>query len=352
MADALAREGHESFLLAPKGTPAHDEAVARGLSTPDLGDLGSSNPWTALTSLGRIRKFLIEERIEIVNVHSGPGHALLALLCRSLRIPLVRTRGDIRPPKIHLFSRWLYRHGSRHHLISADFMRGSYTQLGVSDGEVTTLAGGTDLELAGAVQRDSARADIRRQLGLPPEAFLIGMVARLSPVKGHSYLLEAVARLAPTHPELHLVFAGPEAQRTQADVQEESVSLGLGSRVHLVGRVAEPLKWAAAFDVAVIASTDSEAICRSAFEYLAVGTPIVASDLNAIGEVLDEESALLVPPGDPEALARALVQLVDSADLRSSLSVRGRERASSEFSLQSLGRTTASLFAGLSRSEA
>ena len=71
---------------------------------------------------------------------------------------------------------------------------------------------------------------------------------------------------------------------------------------------------------------------------------MVASRLNAIGEVLSDDTALLVPPGDGPALAEALARLARSPELRERLSARGRERAEDDFSLERFGLAAASLF--------
>lgn len=349
LAEALSRRGHRSFLLSPPGTPARREAEALGLPVPDTGDPGSPDPVEWVRANLRLRRFLRRERIDLVNVHSGPGHAQLALFCRELGIPLVRTRADIRPPRAGPVQRWLYRRGTTHHLVSADFLRGAYAVLGVSDDRVTTLRGGIATDRLEQVSRRLARQEVRARLGLPPSALLIGIVARLSPVKGHRHLLNAMARLSGNWPELHLAVVGPDAQLDREDLGEMVRALGLGPRVHLVGVVEDPHTWAAALDVAVIASVDSEAVCRSAFEYLGLGIPLVASRLHAIAEVVAEGTGLLVPPGDPEKIADAVGRLLASPELRESLSRAGREHVRRHYSLERFGEAADRLFVDLAR---
>jgi len=346
LAEALARRGHASFVFAPDGTPITEQARERGLPTPSIGDLGSGDPRVAWPALRRVARWLEREAIGVVNIHSGPGHAALAALCRARGIAVVRTRGDIRLPRAHPLQRWLYRRLTDHHLAAADFLRESaYPPLGIDPRGVTVLRGGIDLAPVRAVDRDRARREVRAQLGLAPETLLVGMVARLSPVKGHRDVIAALARLGDLGPRVHAAFAGGEAQLRRSDLADLAQEAGVGDRVHLVGRVERPLDWAAAFDVAVIASTDSEAICRSAFEYLALGLPLVATRVHAIAEVVRPEAGLLVPPGDPEAIAGALRQVLTDLDLRARLSAAGPRHIDAHYSLDRFGAAAEAMFA-------
>lgn len=340
LAEALRRRGDESFLIAPSGTPAYREAAERGIATPDLGDPGSSNPLVAVASWRRVAAFLRQESIDVLNVHSGPGHLPLALLASRGGITVVRTRGDIRAPKVGPVQRALYRRAA-HHLVSADCLRPPYAGLGVPPERLSTLRGAADEVGLAKIDRADARISIRRELGLGEDALLIGMIARLSPVKGHRLLLEALTRLPET---VHAVFAGGDAQLRRADLEAEARAAGIGARVRFVGAVPDPWRWAAALDVAVIASIDSEAICRSAFEYMGLGLPIVASTVHAIGEVVLEGVGLRVPPGDAGALARATGELVASPELRARMGDSARNHFERHYTMERFGTDASALF--------
>ncbi len=345
LAEGLARTGHQSFVLAPRTAPLRDEAIARGLEAPDLGDLGSSDPRVLWRSVARVESFLRDQRIDVVNIHSGPGHAALAWICRRLDIAVVRTRGDIRLPRGTPFQRWLYRRGTDHHIASAEFLRrAAYPRLGIDPSEVSVLRGGIDLSEPASIDRAEARRRLRAEADVPADAWVVGMIARLSPVKGHLDLLRAVARLAREWPRLHVVLAGQDAQLSSADLRAKATELGIGERVRLVGRVDEPLRWAAGFDAAVIASTGSEAICRSAFEYLALGLPVVAARINAVEEIVTAEVGLPVPPGDSEAIAVALSRLRDEPGLGAALGEAARRRMEECYRLERFAGDAVGLF--------
>jgi hypothetical protein len=128
-------------VLAPRSSPIATNARELGLETPDLGDLEANMPWTFARRLGRVRSWLRSEAIDLVNVHTGAGHSLLAAAAALNGLPLVRTRGDIRLPRIDPAHAWLYRRAD-HHLTTAEFLRRSvYPPLGVPFDRVTTLLG-------------------------------------------------------------------------------------------------------------------------------------------------------------------------------------------------------------------
>ncbi len=345
LAEALIRRGHVSWVLAPPETPAAREAVRRGIPTPDVGDPGSFRPIEFARSESRLADFLRRERCDLINVHSGPGHPRFALLCRRLGIPLVRTRSDVRPPRGGALQGWLYRTWTDHHLAAAEFIRREhYRILRIPPERVAMLRGGIDAGALDRISRPEARARVRSRLGVPADAPLVGMIARLSPVKGHAHFLNAMARVALGRPGVHVVLAGPEVEVTRAELEEISTALGLGGRVHIVGKVEDPLIWSAALDVAAIASVDSEAICRSAFELLGLGVPLVATEVHAIPEVVVPGTGLIVPPGDPERMAGAIGLLLDSAALRASFGEAGREHVRRHYTLETFGDFGAELF--------
>jgi len=348
LADALARRGHGSWVLAPRQTPTYREAAERGIAVVDLGDLSGENPASWWRGARSLRRFLRRERIDAMNVHTGAGHALCAWVCHRAGIPLVRTRGDIRVPRADPLHRFLYGRATQHHLAAADFLADEvYPPLGVPRDRVTVLRGGVDLGRLAAIVRADARKTVRERLGLAPDAPLIGMVARLSPVKGHADLIRAMAAWGALRGAVHCVMAGPDAQLSRDDLRTVARAAGLADRIHLVGRVDDPFVWSAALDVAVIASVDSEAICRSAFEYMGLGVPLVATAVHAIREVVQPGTGLLVSPESPDALAAAIGRLLDEPALRRTIGAAGRAHVVANYGLDRFGLDAERMFAAV-----
>jgi glycosyltransferase involved in cell wall biosynthesis len=153
-------------------------------------------------------------------------------------------------------------------------------------------------------------------------------VARQYPRKDTRSLLAAVPRLRARHPDLtvRVVGGGPELPRLAALVER----LGIGAGVRLLGplptdeAVRQEYRDATVFCLA----SRQEGFGMVLLEAMAAGLPIVACRSGAVPEVVtDGETALLVPPGDPEALAEALLALLADPDRRRRMAEAGRERA-------------------------
>jgi glycosyltransferase involved in cell wall biosynthesis len=159
--------------------------------------------------------------------------------------------------------------------------------------------------------------DARAELGIATDTFAVGTVTRLHDSKGNSYLVEAAARVVKERPQARffLVGEGP----LLADLEAQAASLGLGDRFVFAGFRRDVARTISAFDMSVFPSL-WEGTPITAFEALAMGKPIVATDADGLLDILtDGQDALIVPRRDAPALASKIVFLMDRPDLRSRL---------------------------------
>jgi glycosyltransferase involved in cell wall biosynthesis len=176
--------------------------------------------------------------------------------------------------------------------------------------------------------------ETRRSLGLPADVPLIGMVARMAPQKGIKEFLHALRLLCDRHPTVRavLVGSGPlgeEATRLHAELE-------LGDRLLLVGEVPSAREIMAALDLLVVAST-SEGSSVVAMEAMALSKPVVATSVGGIPEVVaDGETGLLVPPGDPAALAEAVLALLADPERAHNMGTRAQARAIEHFDVRAM----------------
>jgi glycosyltransferase involved in cell wall biosynthesis len=153
-------------------------------------------------------------------------------------------------------------------------------------------------------------------------------------------LVRALARLSEGGFEALLVGDGPD----RGEVEAEIVKLGVEGRVKLAGERSDVPALLADSDVFVLSSR-SEGLPVSVLEAMAAELPVVASDVGGLGElVVDGETGLLVPSGDPAALAEALGRLLDDRELRQKLGAAGRARAEASFDLAEFRRAHVELY--------
>lgn len=184
---------------------------------------------------------------------------------------------------------------------------------------------------------------LRRELGLEPEAQVLLLFGTLSRYKGADLLLDAFARVHAAHPRARLVLAGhalPDfdaaAWRRRAD------ELGLAAAVRLVSGYVPAGRVAAWMELATIAVFPYREIFQSGALMIAqtFGVPTVASRVGALPEaVVEDETALLVPPGDAEALGAALARLLGDEALRERLGRAAREHARTAASWRSIAQS-------------
>lgn len=192
-----------------------------------------------------------------------------------------------------------------------------------------------------AVDRFDPRAlpspqEARRRLGLPDDGPLIGTVGRLQRWKGMHLLLEALPAILKVHPQAHCVVVGERHDREPGYLRhlEELVeALGMKEHVHLLVQRNSPM-WVQAMDIMVQVS-DNEPFGIVVVEAMALAKPVVAADTGGPTEVItDGKNGILVPYGEPEAVAQAVCRFLSNPDLAMRTGAAAHERAQ-EFSMES-----------------
>ncbi len=181
------------------------------------------------------------------------------------------------------------------------------------------------------------RAELRATWGVSSAEFLVGIVARLDRMKGHSVFLAAAREVARIHP--HARFAIIGGGRLLPQLTQQVAQLGLQERVILAGERSDVPAVLSALDLSVSASLFGEGFSNVLAESMACGIPCVASNVGDAARILGD-SGWLVPPGDPAALAGQIcggMEACAAGKVRSDLL---RQRIVSEFGLERLARAT------------
>ncbi|MFH1144914.1 MAG: glycosyltransferase family 4 protein [Candidatus Eisenbacteria bacterium] len=340
MGKALQERGHACWFGGQEGTPVLERAEREGISVPPELRLPELRPWNWTRAVGRLRHFLKRHRIDAIVVHTGSGHLEAHLARRGLNIPLVRVRCEARPPRPDLAHRWLYQRGTDCLVVSGAYMLDRHMKpIGIKTDRAVVIPPGIDLNDPAwrpETGRRQARQEIRQRFQIPPGVPLIGTIGRLSPVKGHRVMIEAAGLLAARGRDFRLLIVGEEKEVPVEELRALGTQLGIEERVIFAGFVEDPLLYASAFDLGVIPSLGSEALSRSALEFMAVGVPVIASLVGLLPEMVDEDE-LLVPPGRPEPLAEAMNRLIDDLAWAGRLGERSFKRVQEQFSLERLG---------------
>jgi glycosyltransferase involved in cell wall biosynthesis len=174
---------------------------------------------------------------------------------------------------------------------------------------------------------------LRRELGVPGEAPLVGVVARLEREKGHRFLLEAWPSVLAVCPAARLVIVGEGSESDALRAQARSLGSRVAASVHFTGRREDIAAVTADLDVAVLPSL-REAQGISILEAMARRRPVVASAVGGIPEVITSGvDGILVPPADPGGLAAGIVALLSDPALRERIAEAGYRTVAERYSI-------------------
>ncbi|MES1174333.1 MAG: glycosyltransferase [Myxococcales bacterium] len=306
-------------------------AQAQGVSaetTPALRDIYSPHTWRSAADL---RRFVIDATPDVVNLHYGGGHVAIKDIL-SVRLA-GRSRVFI---NVHLPVPWKDASETKRKLTGlagvlcdgliahSSPIRDLLIEAGVPARKIHLIPNGVS-----PPEKFVSREEARATWGIAPDAFVVGTVARLAPIKGIADLIEATARIPDPHGKLMLLIVGDGPDRAALEQLADRL---LGNRVRFLGAIETgPEALYAAMDVFALPSL-LEGLPMVYLEAAFHGIPSVGTDVGGAAEaVLDGETGLLVPVRDIDALAESIQRLRDRPELRARMSAAARTRALAEF---------------------
>lgn len=342
LARGLRRHGVDQEVICQRDSALAERMATEGVPTTRLAMGG----YLDLRSSRRIRERLRAVPTQILHLHTAQAHAIGVRAAKGAGSPRPRTVISRRVSYSifrHSFlrlNRLKYTRGVDRIVCVADAVRAQLLADGLAAERLRVVPSGVDLKRFQGL--GEARQHVRDQLALAPGARLIGHVGAFTPEKGHQVLLDALLPILALQGDLHLVLVGTGP--LQSSLQEQVGRAGLEGQVHFVGFQQDPPRWLAALDVFVFPSL-SEGIGGTLIEALALGLACVASRTGGLPEVArDEQEALLVPPGDAPALARAALRLLADPALGARLGAAGRQRVEQQFTWEHMVKGTLDVY--------
>jgi glycosyltransferase involved in cell wall biosynthesis len=211
---------------------------------------------------------------------------------------------------------------------------------GVKPERVIVIHNGVEMP---SLDQDS-RSRIRKELNVPDGALLLLSTGRFAPEKGHSILLQAMPGVLERNIRVVFVFAGEGPLRPE--LEKMARKLGVDSQVRVLGLRQDVLELAHAADLFVMPSI-SEGLGQALLEAMSVGTPVLASNVGGIPELItDGVTGHLVRPSDPGALADAISDLLGNEIERRRLGMAGKQVIAEHFTLDRMCQKYARLLLG------
>ncbi len=295
-------------------------------------------PWLDLKAWRTLTRLLRARQPDLVHTHSGKAGFLGRLAARRARVPIVvhtihgPSFGPFQNPAANATFRLAEQAAARattHFISVAHAMTRQYLAAGIGHpDQYTRIFSGFDLA---PFLNANSQPDLRQRLGLRPEHFVVGKIARLFALKGHDDLIAAAAIIVAQCPQVRFLFVGDGAWRERLEQAIARRSLTpYFVFAGLVPPTAVP-NLIALMDVLVHLSR-REGLPRALPQAMAAGRPILAYNLDGAPEVcLQNETGFLIPPGDLSSLASRLLELHQNPHLRLRLGTRGRAIAEADF---------------------
>ena len=295
-----------------------------------------------VAALGRLVRLIRGERVSIVHTHSSIDGWLGGMAARLARVPVIRTRHV----SIPIRRGWnpVYTQLADRVVTSGEAIRALVLAAGVAPDRVVAIPAGVELSnFNGAGPAGDGphggRDALLASLGLARP--VVGSVAMFRGSKGHDHLLEAFRLLRAEVPGARLLLVGDGIRRQW--VESLARERGLGDAVVFAGFRDDVPALLAAMDCFALASTRTEGVPQSLLQAFAAGTPVVATRIGGIPQVVEDgRTGLLVPPEDPRALAAALAAVLRDGAAARERAARARRLVEERFSHRaSVGRLLA-----------
>jgi glycosyltransferase involved in cell wall biosynthesis len=193
-----------------------------------------------------------------------------------------------------------------------------------------TIYSGIDVHVEAA----DTGEELKNKLSIPQDRIVFGSVARLEPIKGVSYLIEAMAEVVKKHPQTHLVLVGDGKER--GALKQQVNTLDLGAHVTFTGFQKNVNAYLQIMDVFVLASLN-EGMGRVFLEAMVFGKPVIGTRVGGVPEIIqDGQNGFCVESKNPQALSHAMLQLIENPALREQIGSRGKIMAGEKFSLEKM----------------
>ena len=308
------------------------DAVRRGsrydaaLKLADLARLGA----LAVPGTGKLAGLVRQTRADVVHTNGLKAHLLGGFAGRVTLRPVVWHLRDFPPPGAQ---------GKVLHVAA-----GVLPRIQLSNSAAVAQAWGKRVRAIGnpvdlvRFNPEVGGGAVRAELGIAPDEPLVGMVAHLTPWKGHEEFLRMALEIKDKVSGVRFLVSGGAIYETEGHdgyaerLMRRAVDLGLGGRVHFLGNRDDVPEILAGVDVLVHVPSAPEPFGRVVAEAMAVGKPVVAARAGGLPEIVEDEvTGLLVPPGDPSACAAAVTRLLADRALRARLGAAGRVHAAAHF---------------------
>ena len=321
-AHALRERGHMIYFGAIKNTLCREMIKENNFQTIDI---PSRKNIFSLGALLRLRKFVKEKNIRVINAHTGKTQTMAFMLSfiSGHNFSLIRTKTDAKLPKNSFTFKRV-----KKIITGSQAIKKSYVSAGLNPDKIKTIYQGISAQEASSAP-------------LFP-AFIIGMLARLDPVKGHKYFLDAAAIILKKRKDVKFIIAGAQANIKFQELNEYAQELKMENHLEYKGFVKKPIDFIKSCHIGIIASIGSEMVSRALLEWMSCAKPVIASNVGCVPEMLEKD--YLVPPKTPSLLAEKIMAFLDNPETIESVGLKNINTVKKKYNLETFIQETEEIF--------
>ncbi len=321
------------------------EVAGASVRVHRLGPVRLSDPGSTWRARAALRQLLDSHHFDHAITHSPWGQVVFGPVLKKARIPTILWLHDL-PDGKHWLQRWARFHAPDFVLCNSRFTQSVLPRL-YPQIPATYMYPPV---LNGHCYSHEDRSTLRRQFDLPEDAVVIIQVGRMEPVKGHDFMLQALALLADVPGWICLVVGGAQRKYEQAyqdRLRSNAAGLGISHRVRFLGERDDVPRLLAASDIYAQGNAGPETFGITFVEALYAGLPVVTTDLGGACEIVTGDCGILVPSGDAKAFAGALKTLILDPGKRSRLASTAKQRAQTLCAPEQQGRRLSEILAAV-----
>ncbi len=321
-AQALRKKGHIIYFGTVKDTLCHETIKKNNFQTIDIPSRKNN---FILLALMELRKFIISKHIDIINAHTGKTQTLAFMLSLmgGKNFDLIRTKTDAKIPKNSFTFKRV-----KKIITGSEAIKKSYISAGLNPEKIQTIYQG-----------------IKKQepifLSSFP-SFRIGILARLDPVKGHKYFLDAAAIILKKRKDVKFVIAGTEANIKFQELKEYAQELKIEKHLEYAGFVDKPIEFIRSCHIGIIASIGSEVVSRALLEWMSCAKAVIATNVGCVPEMIRKD--YLIPPKDSALMAEKIMTFLEKPETIESAGRENKKITEKKYNEETFAKETEDFF--------
>jgi len=329
LARYLTKSGHKAIVISHGGDLVKEleSYGVRHITLP----VHKKNPLFILKMIPELVRIIKTEEIDLVHARSRVPAWIAYFACRKTRIPFITTCHGYYTK--HFFSKIM---GWARSVvcISNAVARHMIEDFGVPYERIRLVHRGVDLERFEFVPPENK-----------PQSFRVGLIGRISRIKGIEYFLEAIAKARLEIPEIKALIVGEGKSDYKEEILILTERLGLKDCVEFLGKRKDIKDILLKLNLLVLPTITQEGFGRVIIEAGASGVPVIASKVGGVVDIIEDRiDGILIPPKDSDAMAKGISEILKDIELQKKLAKNLRQKIERSFNLEKMVKETISVY--------